>query len=247
MIRVLIVDDEPPARRKVRRFLARDAQIGEIREAASAREAIDTITTFRPDLLFLDVQMPDGDGFEVLSAIPERGILHVIFLTAHEQYAVDAFAEEALDYLLKPVDPGRFERALERAKERIATRDQATPDSTRAPLQRLLVEKGGREFFLPVARLDWAAADGNYLHLHAGNETYMVRATLESLARRLDAERFVQVNRAQLVNLDSVKEMQALFHGERLVVLKDGSELVWTRRFRSSAAASSRLRARSSL
>ena len=247
MIRVLIVDDEPPARRKVRRFLARDGAIGEIREAATAREAIEAIRDFQPDLVFLDVQMPDQDGFDVLSAIPKRRFLHVVFLTAHEQYAVDAFAEEALDYLLKPVDPERFERALARAKERIAMRDRQAPETPPAPLQRLLVEKGGREFFLPVERIAWVRADGNYLHVHAGTESYMLRATLESLMRRLDPERFVQVNRAQLVNLDSVREMQTLFHGERLVVLKDGSELTWTRRFRLSAAASSRLRARSSL
>jgi two-component system LytT family response regulator len=246
MIRVLIVDDEPPARRKVRRFLLRDAEIGEIREAASARDAIEAIESFAPDLVFLDVQMPDRDGFSVLSSIPGHRDFHVIFLTAHERYALDAFDADALDYLLKPVDPERFERSLERAKERIAMRGRQVTEPAAAPLQRLVVEKGGREFFLPVTRIDWADADGNYLHLHAGGETYTVRATLEGLARRLDSERFVRINRAQLVNLDSVKEMQPLFHGERLVVLKDGRELTWTRRFRLSKAASSRLRARSS-
>ncbi len=245
MIRVLIVDDEPPARRKVRRFLARDAEIGEIREAASAREAIEAIETFAPDLVFLDVQMPDADGFSVLSTVAARDF-HVIFLTAHERYALDAFDADALDYLLKPVDPERFERSLERAKARIGMWQVPSSGPAAAPMQRLLVEKGGREFFLPVTRIDWADADGNYLHVHAAGETYTVRTTLESLVRRLDPERFVQINRAQLVNLDSVKEMQPLFHGERLVLLKDGRELTWTRRFRTAKAASSRLRARSS-
>ncbi len=246
MIRVLIVDDEPPARRKVRRFLSRDAQIGEIREAASAREALQALGSFAPDLVFLDVQMPDDDGFSVLSAVADRRDFHVIFLTAHEQYAVEAFDAEALDYLLKPVDPDRFERSLERAKARIAARREETQEPSPAPLHRLVVEKDGRELFLPVARIDWADAEGNYLHLHAGGDTYTLRATLDSLVRRLDPARFVQVNRAQLVNRDSVKEMQPLSHGERLVVLKDGRELIWTRRFRLAGAGSSREKARSS-
>ncbi len=246
MIRVLIVDDEPPARRKVRRFLARDTEIGEIREVGSARAAIEAIRSFAPELVFLDVQMPDGDGFSVLSATAEPRGFHVIFLTAHEQYALEAFEAEALDYLLKPVDPERFERSLERAKAGIALRRDETSEPLQAPLQRLVVEKGGREIFLAVTRIDWAAADGNYLQLHAGGETYTLRATLDSLARSLDPQRFVQINRAHLVNVDSIKEMQPLFHGERLVVLKDGSELTWTRRFRATQAASSRLRARSS-
>src|SRR6185295_609500 len=132
MIRVLIVDDEPPARRKVRRFLAKDA---EIREAASAREAREALGSFAPDLVFLDVQMPDDDGFSVLQAVADRRDFHVIFLTAHEQYAVEAFDAEALDYLLKPVDPDRFERSLERAKARIAAQREEAQEPSPAPLQ----------------------------------------------------------------------------------------------------------------
>ena len=246
MIRVLIVDDEPPARRKVRRFLSRDAAIGEIREAGSAAEAVDAIRDFAPHLVFLDIQMPDGDGFGVLSSLGDGRDFHVVFLTAHEQHALKAFDAEAVDYLLKPVDPARFERSLERAKAQIARRDR-TPDGGVAPaLQRLVVEKNGRERFLAIERIDSAEADGNYLHLHAGGESYILRATLDSFVRRLDPTRFVQINRAQLVNLDSVREMQPLFHGERRVVLKDGRELIWTRRYRLPQASSSRLQARSS-
>lgn len=243
MIKVLIVDDEPPARRKVRRFLDRDAEIGEIKEAGSGEEALRTLNNYAPDLVILDVQMPGMDGFATLTAIGEPRKFHVIFLTAHPHHALDAFNAEALDYLLKPVDPERFERALERAKEQIALRHPAAAAPASRFLKRLVVQKNGREIFLPVERLDWANADRNYVLLHAGPETYTLRGTLESLTEQLDPEQFVRINRSELVNLDRVREMQPWFHGERRVVLKDGRELVWTRRFR---AASSRYSALSS-
>jgi two-component system LytT family response regulator len=234
MIRVLIADDEPPARRKVRRFLERDAEIGQILEAGSGEEAVAAMRTFAPDLVFLDVQMPDIDGFSALAAVPEPRDFHVIFLTAHQQHALRAFEAEALDYLLKPVDPERFERSLERAKEQIGLRRQRSPQEESRPfLRRLVVQRGGREIFLAVDTLDWADSDGNYVHLHAGAEQYTVRSTLENLARQLDPDQFVRINRSQLVNLDRVKEMQPWFHGERRIVLKDGCELTWTRRFRA--------------
>jgi two-component system LytT family response regulator len=234
MIRVLIADDEPPARRKVRRFLERDREIGAIAEAGSGAEAIEKMREFAPDLVFLDVQMPDMDGFAALAAVPEPRDFHVVFLTAHEEHALRAFAAEALDYLLKPADPERFERALERAKEHVALRRRGETQPARY-LKRILVEKGGREIFLPVERLDWAEADRNYVLLHAGGEEYTIRETLENLASRLDPEQFVRISRSELVNLDRVKEMQPWFHGERRIVLRDGRELVWTRRFRANA------------
>lgn len=248
MIKVLLVDDEPPARRKVRRFLDRDPEIGEIREAGSGEEAVEALASFAPDLVFLDVQMPGIDGFTALASVTqdhaELRKFHVIFLTAHAHHALRAFEAEALDYLLKPVDPERFERALERAKEQIALRrDRTAGVPAKHPLKRLVVEKNGREIFLPVERLDWAASDRNYVRLHSGVETFTIRGTLENLAQQLDPEQFVRINRSELVNLDRVKEMQPWFHGERRIVLKDGRELVWTRRFR---AASSRISAVSS-
>ena len=236
MIRVLIVDDEPPARRKVRRFLERDAEISEIQEAGSGEEAIAAIEEFRPDLIYLDVQMPDLDGFAALAAAAEPRSFDVIFLTAHEHHALRAFEAEALDYLLKPVDPARFERALERAKEQVALRQRKPASEPRSYAKRLLVQKNGREIFLAVERLDWAASDRNYVHLHSGVETYTIRGTLENLAQQLDPEQFVRINRSELVNLDRVKEMQPWFHGERRVILKDGRELTWTRRFRAATS-----------
>jgi two-component system, LytTR family, response regulator len=244
MIRVLIVDDEPPSRRKVRRFLERDPEIGEIQEAGSGEEAITAMRSFAPDLVFLDVQMPDIDGFAVLAAVAEPHNFHVVFLTAHQQHALRAFEAEAMDYLLKPVDPERFERVLERAKERVGLRRERVPLPQPARfLKRLLVQKSGREIFLPVGRLDWAQSDRNYVILYAGAETYTVRETLENLVQQLDPDQFVRINRSELVNLDRVKEMHPWFHGERRIVLKDDRELTWTRRFR---AASSRHQAGSS-
>lgn len=237
MIRVLIVDDEPPARRKVRRFLGSDPEIGEIQEADSGEKAIEMLRGFAPDLVFLDVQMPGIDGFTALDSLPERRNFHVIFLTAHPHHALRAFEAEALDYLLKPVDPERFERALERAKEQIALERETVP-AVRAPhyLKRLVVQRSGREIFLPVEKLDWAESDRNYVNLHVGAETYTLRGTLESLTERLDPEQFVRINRSELVNLDRVQEMHPWFHGERRMVLKDGRELVWTRRFRAASS-----------
>ncbi len=236
MIRVLIVDDEPPARRKVRRFLENDPEISEIQEAGSGEDAIAALHTFAPDLVYLDVQLPDLDGFAALASARNPRTFHVIFLTAHEHYAIQAFQAEALDYLLKPVDPIRFERALERAKEQLALRKKPSSAEQRSFVKRLLVQRNGREIFLPVEQLDWAASDRNYVHLHSGPETYTVRSTLENVVEQLNPDQFVRISRSELINLDRVKEMQPWFHGERRVILKDGHELTWTRRFRAGTS-----------
>ena len=230
-MRVLIVDDEPPSRRKVRRFLEKEPGIENICEAGSGAEAVAAIHSFDPDLVFLDVQMPDMDGFAVLEALPPPRGFHVVFLTAHDHHALRAFEAEALDYLLKPVDPERFERVLERARAQIGARKPAAPPRY---ARRLLVEKSGKELFLPVEQLEWARADRNYITLHAGRETYLVRATLDNLSRQLDPDQFARISRSELVNLDAIREMQPWFHGERRIFLKDGVELTWTRRYRSS-------------
>ena len=230
MMRVLIVDDEPPARRKVRRFLEREADPVEIAEAGSGAEALAAIASFDPEVVFLDVRLPDMDGFAVLDAVPSRRF-HVVFLTAHDDHALRAFEAEALDYLLKPVDAERFGRALERARGQVAR--HAAPVRF---AKRLLVEKLGREIFLPVDHLDWAEALRNHIVLHAGRETYTIRGTLENLTRQLDPDQFVRISRSAVVNLDSVREMQPWFHGERRTILKDGTELTWTRRFRAASS-----------
>jgi two-component system LytT family response regulator len=233
MMRVLIVDDEPPARRKVRRFLERSGNSAEVREAGTGTEALAAIREFDPDLVFLDVQMPGMDGFAVLDAIPGEHRFHLIFLTAHEEHALRAFDAEALDYLRKPVDPDRFDRALERATRQVELRRAESPAPEIRPLKRILVEKNQREIFLPVERLDWAESDRNYVALHTSVEVYTLRGTLENLVRQLDPDQFARISRSHMVNLDSVKEMRPWFHGERLIVMKDGTELTWTRRYRA--------------
>jgi len=235
-MRVLIVDDEPPARRKIRRFLERDKEIEAIAEAGSGAEAIEQVRSFLPDLVFLDVQLTDMEGFQVLEALEEPRDFHVVFLTAHDHHALRAFEAEALDYLLKPVDPERFERALERAKEQMALQRKEKPSEPHRYLKRILVEKNGREVFLPVEKLDWAESERNYVRLHKGEESFTIRGTLESLARQLDPDQFARISRSELVNLDRVKEMQPWFHGERRIVLKSGQELTWTRRFRAASS-----------
>jgi two-component system, LytTR family, response regulator len=229
-LRAVIVDDEDLARSYIRELLGAHPEIEVAAECGNGFEAVKAIAESSPDLLFLDVQMPDMDGFAVLAAVPPPRAFHAVFLTAHDRHALRAFEAEALDYLLKPVDPDRFERVLERAKQQVALL-RPVPAAAK-PVRRLLVEKGGREIFLPVEQLDWAQADRNYVTLHAGRETYTVRSTMEGLARQLDPEQFARISRSELVNLDRIREMQPWFHGERRVILKDGTELTWTRRFR---------------
>jgi two-component system LytT family response regulator len=219
-------------RRKVRRFLEADRDVVEIAEAGSGAEAVSAIGAFRPDLVFLDVQLPDMDGFAVLEASTKSHDFHVVFLTAHDEHALRAFEAEALDYLMKPVDPQRFERALERAKHQIQLR-RRTPRRESPYLKRILVEKNRREKFLLVDQLDWAESDRNYVSLHTHGEVYTIRGTIETLSRSLDPSQFVRTSRSALINLDHIKEMQPWFHGERRVLLKDGTELLWTRRFRA--------------
>jgi two-component system LytT family response regulator len=225
MISALIVDDEAPARRKLRRFLAADGEIHIAGEASCGREAIAQIEKHRPNLVFLDVQMPDMDGFAVLDGLSGQPRPHVIFVTAHDHHACRAFEVEAINYLLKPVDPARFEAALERAKRQIVQSGATTYS------KRILVNTGKRVFFLPVEQIAWVEAERNYIHVHAGQEVHVVRSTIEGFYEKLDPAQFSRINRSQIVNLDSIREMQPWFHGEYRVILKDGAELTWSRRF----------------
>lgn len=255
MIRVLIVDDELPARDKVRRFLAAAPEVEVAGEAADGPAAVDLVRRERPDLVFLDVRMPGGDGFDVVDAIAELGP-QVIFVTAFAEHAARAFDVGAADYLLKPFDRERFRRALDRARERIASRSPApTASALRAilrelreaatigpgePLRRVLVRDAdrGRSFFVAVDDVDWLEASGNYVRLHTRDrrgsaaEPHVVRSTLRALEERLDASRFARISRSAVVNLDRVKVLHDWSHGDRLVVLEDGTELKLSRRYR---------------
>jgi two-component system, LytTR family, response regulator len=242
-IRALIIDDEPPARAKVRRFLATDPEVEIVGEAGSGTEAVEAIERMAPDLIFLDVQMPGLDGFGVLDALDRGPLPCVVFVTAFDQYAVRAFEVHALDYLLKPFTAERFQRALARARGRVRERrgDDLDRRLRRAlaelrpgppPLERLLVRSGEKQIVVDVNRIDWMEAEQNYVRLHVGATSYLVRGTLTGLEERLDRGRFIRIHRSRIINADRVREISPWSHGDQLVVLQDGTELLLSRRYR---------------
>jgi two-component system LytT family response regulator len=241
---VLIVDDEKPARAKVRRFVSGDPDVGPIYEATDGLDAVDVVRAESPDLVFLDVQMPGLDGFGVLEALDPRALPHVVFVTAFDEYAVRAFEIHAVDYVLKPFDAERLSLALTRAKDAVGGRRDGVErrrltrllaDVRRERperLERLLVEGADRAVLLPLARVDRMESARNYVVLHAGRETYRVRATLDGLEGRIDPRRFVRVNRSTIVNVDRVAELRPWSHGDWVLVLSDGARLRLSRRYR---------------
>ena len=241
MIRTLIVDDEPLARRGIRKHLeaARDIEI--IAECGNGADALKAIETLAPDLVFLDVQMPELDGFSVLEAIEHMPA--VIFVTAYDRFALRAFEVNALDYLLKPFDPERFEQALQRA--RASLERQSLGDLNRRLqklitslsangkfVDRLVIKAGGRISFLSVDEIDWIEAADNYVRLHAGRENHLLRKTMTALEERLDPAKFVRVHRSTIVNIDRIKELYPLLKGEYEIVLKTGARLASGRGYR---------------
>lgn len=242
-IRTVIVDDEPPARDKLRGFLARHPAFQLVGEAGDGLSAVTLLEEIRPDLLLLDIQMPELDGFEVLAALEGRRLPYVIFVTAHDDYAVQAFEVGAVDYLLKPVAPDRFDQALARAEARLAqgadpgfaarltlALEQLAP--TRPRVTRFLVKDRDRSSFVPVGEIDWIEAAGNYLKLHATSGTHLIRSTLKEVEARLDPSRFARIHRATVVNLDRVRFLEPSSHGDQVVVLLNGERLTLSRRFR---------------
>jgi two-component system, LytTR family, response regulator len=248
-IRAVIVDDEPFARERVRRLLAADEEVDVVGECADGFSAVSMIEEHAPDLVFLDIQMPGKDGFGVLEEIDAEQAPVVVFLTAYDQYAVRAFEACALDYLLKPFDEERFERALTRAKTQL--RRDAAPagdeddgetasplaprasEGAAAPLTRFVVKAAGRVFFLKADEVDWIEAYGNYVRLHVGRSAYLLREPISSMEARVDAERFLRIHRSALVNVERIREMQPMFHGQYAVVLHDGTRLTLSRRYRA--------------
>jgi len=234
-MRALIVDDEAPARSKLRRLLTASPDIEIVGEAGTGREAVAAIKRSSPDVVFLDIQMPGLDGFGVLDAVGADDAPYVVFVTANEQHALRAFEVGAVDYLLKPFTPQRFALVLDRARERLApTRAVATP-STAPPLARLLVIDNGRAVFLPTQRIDRIEAERNYVYLISGKDRYRLRTTLGALHARLDPTQFLRVNRSAIVRLDAVRDMHEWSHGDYHVVMQDGAQLVWSRRYRAAA------------
>lgn len=242
-IRTLIVDDERLARERLLSLLEGDPDIEVIGECTSGKEAIAAIKTESPDLVFLDVQMPEGDGFEVLESIDFHSMPIVVFVTAYDQYAIRAFDVHALDYLLKPFDQNRFERALIRAKSEVVLRNNTNVnqkllsmlehiESHKKNLDRILVKSSGKVFFLKFDEIDWVESAGNYVKLHVGTESHLLRETMSEMERKLGNDKFVRIHRTVIVNLDRIKELQPWFNGEYIVILNNGIKLTASRGYK---------------
>lgn len=241
-IRVLIVDDEPWARRRVCTLLKVEPDIEVVGQCSNGQEAVREINRLSPDLVLLDVQMPDMNGFDVVEAIGPARMPLVIFATAYDKYALRAFDAHAMDYLLKPFDEERFHAALIRARNDL--RDKSVSHRTltslldrlhdgREHLQRLAVKSGARVVFLKVTDIDWFEASANYVALHVGRETHLLRTTMSALEPKLDPQQFVRIQRSTMVNVERIKELQPWNRGEQVLILKDGTELTLGRVYRS--------------
>jgi two-component system LytT family response regulator len=245
-IKTLIVDDEAIARERVRRFLNAEPDIEILGECRNGREAVAAIKKLQPDLVFLDIQMPQLDGFETLAALDPAHMPAVVFVTAFDQYAIQAFTVHALDYLLKPFNRERFRQSLAHVRKQLNGGESSglrNVDNRLLSLlegiktapkfaERLVIRATGRVYFLKTEDLHWVEACGNYVTLHVGAETHLLRETLSHLESRLDPARFLRIHRSWLVNLDCIKELTPLFNGDYTVALQSGDELTLSRTYR---------------
>lgn len=242
-MRVLIVDDEPLARDRLKKLVATEPDIELAGECTNGREAVAAIQENAPDLVFLDVQMPELDGFGVIGKLDPARVPVIIFVTAHDRFALKAFEVHAVDFLLKPFDKERFHTALQRAKDRLAQRRPGELDQRLAALlaelkpdqsapERLAVKSSGRVVFVKTDDIDWIEAADNYVNLHVGAESHLHRETLTALAERLPGKKFLRISRSTIVNVERIKELQPLFHGEYAVILRNGKTLTLSRSYR---------------
>jgi two-component system, LytTR family, response regulator len=241
--RVVIADDEPLARERLRTLLADQPWVQIVAECKNGTEAVDAVTRLRPDLVFLDIQMPGSNGFEVIDAIGAARMPLVIFVTAFDKYALRAFDVHAVDYLLKPFDRERFEQALIRARDQLERRTNGDferrllelvqdlkPVTPR--LERFVIKSGGRVFFVRADEIDWIEAAGNYVKLHVGADAHLFRETMNALEAQLDPDTFFRIHRCHIVNIERVKELQPWFNGEYVVFLRNGTRLTLSRGYR---------------
>lgn len=248
VIRVAIVDDEPLARERLRTMMSNRPGFEVVAECHDGEQAVETLSAELPDLVFLDVQMPELDGFAVLEALAEtvdaNRLPGVVFVTAYDAYAIRAFEVNALDYLLKPFDRARFETALERATSRLHRSAGITTDSDLREFvtqlraernaagryaERIVVRASGRIFFVRVKDIDWVEGDGNYVRLHSGGKSHLVRETLKSIEARLDPKRFLRVHRSSIINVDRIVSLEPYFHGEYVITMRDGAKVTSSR------------------
>lgn len=238
-LRVVVVDDERPAREKICRFLKAVEDVEVVAEAATGLDAVTAIHDWSPDLVFLDVQMPGLNGFEVVEAVGADEMPAVVFVTAFDQYAIDAFDVEAADYLLKPYDEARFAKALDRARRRLAQADQSAQmqrllnrtSAAQGHLQRLVAAERDRVRLISVRDIYRFSAEGNYARVHTAAGKFLVRRSLVQLEERLDPGRFARIHRSDIVAIDAIRELQPLSHGDYEVVLKNDERLRLSRRY----------------
>jgi two-component system LytT family response regulator len=244
-IRTIIVDDETLARKRLRAMLASEHEIDIVGEAASGTAALDTIAQHKPDLVFLDVQMPGLTGFDVVRALPAKFRPLIVFVTAHDEHAIRAFDVHAADYLLKPVSEARLREAVERIAERLRSESRADLSKQMEQLlskvatvsaspDRIPIKRNGRVIFVRTADIDWIEADGDVVRLHAGREMHCVRDTLGNIEERLPRDVFVRVHRSIVVNAASIREVQPWFKGDYVLILKDGTQLRSGRSYREA-------------
>lgn len=242
-VRTLIADDELLARERLRQLLGGQPEIELVGECVDGREAVAAIQEKSPDLIFLDIQMPELDGFAVLEAIKTEPMPVIVFVTAHDKFALRAFDVHAVDYLLKPFDRERFESALRRALEQVKNRGNAAQAQAQAallaevqsptkPMERLAIKSDGRITILKIADIAWIEAAHNYVEIHDDKKSHLLRETIGGIEQKLPPEKFVRISRSAIVNVDRVKELQPLFHGEYKVTLHNGKQLTLSRRYR---------------
>jgi two-component system LytT family response regulator len=238
------VDDEPLARRRLRSLLAADSEVQLVAECSEGSSAVEAIREFKPDLVFLDVQMPEVDGFEVLRRIAPQYAPLVVFVTAFDEYAVRAFDAHAFDYLLKPFKRSRFYEALHRAKQQLTMQDATQPDRLAGLLnqvdvshERIAIRSGGRIVILRTEEIDWIRADLNYVQVRSNERDYTVRDSISSFEKKLTAGRFIRIHRSIIVNADRIRELEPCNGSEYMVILRDGKELPLGRNYRHSVEA----------
>ena len=242
-ISVLIVDDERLSRKRIRRLLTVEQDIEVIGECVNGPDAIASINRRKPDVLFLDVQMPQMDGFAVMQAISSASIPITVFVTAYDEYAVKAFEVHAFDYLLKPFDRKRFQETMQRARAQLQHLQNGelnqrlfalleSLNGRRRSADRIAVKTGGHVVFVKTQSIDWIEAADNYVCLHCGAETHSLRETMNAFESRLDSSRFLRIHRSTIVNIDRIKELQPWFRGDYLVLLHDGTKLTLSRSYR---------------
>ena len=243
-IKALIVEDEPLARERLRNLLAAERDVVIVGESADGRSAVSAIREHRPDLVFLDVNMPELNGFGVIETIGPDRMPAVIFVTAYDQFAVRAFDAHALDYLLKPFDADRFRTAVARARETLRHRDEgqinsrldALLDEVRRPdyLERIAVRVSGKIVLLRTDEIEWIGAEGNYARLHTSSQSHLIRETMGALEAKLDPARFLRIHRSTIVNTDAIAELEPLYQGDYVVIMRDGARLTSSRGYRAN-------------